>query len=76
MKVFLVKAESFTYDDYDSVVLVAESKERALEMAKESTWETYEKEKRFYFGERQYPLTADEIDLTKEDSILGSFNAG
>ena len=76
MKVFLVKAESYTYDDYDSVVLVAESKERALEMAKESTWKTYEKEKCFYFGERQYPLTATEIDLTKEDSILGSFNAG
>ena len=76
MKVFLVKAESYTYDDYDSVVLVAESKERALEMAEESTWKTYEKEKRFYFGENQYPLTATEIDLTKEDSILGSFNAG
>lgn len=76
MKVFLVKAESYTYDDYDSVVLVAESKERALEIAKEATWKTYENEKRFCFGENQYPLTATEIDLTKEDSILGSFYAG
>ena len=42
MKVFLVKAESYTYDDYDSVALVAESKERALEIAKEATWKTYE----------------------------------
>lgn len=66
MKVFLVWADKYGYDQYDGIVVVAGSKERALELVNE----------RKYFGPSQGPVFATEVDTTTESIVLESFNAG
>lgn len=64
MKIYTVYASTWDYDEYDAFVVVAENAARAIALV--------EKE----FNCRQKPLEAIEVNLTKEDIILGSFNAG
>lgn len=69
MKVYIVEAENVWYDDYDTIVVVAENEKRAIEIAGD-------KERGQYFRSDQHPLTATEADLNKEGIIHDSFNAG
>ena len=65
MKVYSVWTDKWDYDDYDAFVVVAENADRALEMVKQN------------FEEYQLPYVyVDEVDLTTEQVVLGSFNAG
>ena len=66
MKIFLVWVDKYDYDDYDGVVVVAESKERALEIVNE----------RNYFNENQGEVFITEVNTTMEHVFLESFNAG
>lgn len=81
MNIYIVEATNFDYDDYDSIVVVAENEERAIEIATEKERELELNDGRVvnlgaYFREDQHPLTAKKIDLNKEDIIHASFNAG
>ena len=66
MKIFMVWVNKCDYDQYDGVVVVAGSKERALEIVNE----------RYYFVESQGPIFIDEVNTTMEHIVLESFNAG
>ena len=81
MNIYIVEATNVEYDDYDSIVVVAENEERAIKIAtnKERTLELNDGRVvnlSAYFRENQHPLTAKKIDLNKEDIIHASFNAG
>jgi len=66
MKVYKIKANTWGYDEYDEVIVVAENEEKAFMLV--------EKEK--YFGSSQCPLKVVEVNLNEERIILASFNAG
>lgn len=68
MKVFLVEANDFDYDEFDSCVVVAESEEDALKVVEEDGY--------VYFSEYQRPLRATEVSLKKRKVVDYSFNAG
>ena len=70
MNVYLVYPEHCDYDEFDGIVVTAENKDRALEMISKG----YIGES--YFKEHQGEIYIKEIDLTKEQVILESFNAG
>ena len=82
MKVFRVSAESFGYDEYDSCIVVAESKDAVRKMIKEKT--ILGSVSRLLIGNSvvcrfesdQGKISIEEIDLTKQDVILASYNAG
>ena len=63
-KVYLVKVEDYSWDEYDSIVVVASTEEEAITMGQG------------FFEEEQGQITATEVDLTKSGVILTSFNAG
>ena len=65
-KIYLVESETYAWDEFDSVVIVADNEEEALSIAID---------KRF-FNESQGAITATEVDLTKSGVVLSSFNAG
>lgn len=72
-KIYLVKANGNSYDEYDSIVVLADSKDEAIGIAetKENEWGSK------YFYSRQFPLAAEEIVMAGESRVLlGSFNAG
>ncbi|GAB6423430.1 hypothetical protein bcgnr5372_28240 [Bacillus luti] len=83
LKVFRVKANNISYGEDKSIVIVAETKQRALEIANSShNWEEYgrkdkngrqkdfDENKMFWdFKEWQNPLVAIEIDLSVERVI-------
>ena len=73
MKLYTVIAHDWDYDQFDSIVILAENEERALEIAEMKHKDNYNKR---YFESNQYPLTVVEEDMTKEQIILCSFNAG
>lgn len=73
MKLYIVTAHDWDYDQFDCIVVLAESEERALEIANMKHKDYYNQK---YFADDQYPLTVEEVDMTKEQIILGSFNAG
>ena len=57
MKVFRVKATNFSYGEDKSVVIVAETKERALEIANKShSWEKIQSRKTKRFWWKYYVL--------------------
>ena len=65
MKVYSVIADKWDYDMYDEFVVVAKDEESALAMVIGS------------FDEWQRnSLRVEEVDLTIEHMVLGSFNAG
>ena len=81
MNVYIVKAAKCGYDEFESVVVLADNKEQAIEIA------THAEEKiefndgstevlGAYFRVDQYPLVATEVDLSEEGIIHESFNAG
>ena len=81
MNIYIIEASDYWYDEYDSVIVVAENEERAIEIVtkKERTLELNDGRVvnlGAYFREDQHPLTAKKIDLNKEDIIHASFNAG
>ena len=71
LKTYKITANACGYDEYDSIAIVAESAERALQIAMESEdgWQPY-------FCEEQYPLTVEELDLSKEQIVFTSYKAG
>lgn len=70
MKTYLVWVEKYDYDEYDSVVVVAESKDKALEMVKNGYCGGS------YFAEHQGEIYIDEVNLNTEHIVLASYNAG
>lgn len=65
MKVYSIIADKWDYDMYDEFVVVAKNENSALEMVVEA------------FNEWQRDsLRVEEVDLTTEHMVLGSFNAG
>ena len=73
MKVYKVIANNCSYDEFDSIAILAESEERALEIANMKHEDNYNYR---YFESHQYPLKVEKVDMTKEQIILSSFNAG
>jgi len=73
MNIYKVEAADFWYDDFDSIVVVAESEERAVDIASN---EEIPHGYGTHFRKDQYPLTAEKIDLTEEGIVHASFNAG
>ena len=75
-KIYLVTVEEYDYDEYDSMVVIANNEQEAIEMCKaedyNSTWGCDG------FVKKQGKITAKEIDLNTNNSqiILTSFNAG
>jgi hypothetical protein len=75
-KIYLVTVEEWGYDEYDSMVVIADNEQEAIEMCKSedynSTWGCDG------FVKIQGEITAKEIDLNTNNSqvILQSFNAG
>ena len=82
MKVFKVSAESFGYDEYDSCIVVAESEDAVRKMIKEEV--RLGSVSRLLIGDSvvcrfesdQGKIVIEEVDLTKQDVILASYNAG
>lgn len=82
MKVYKVYPTDSFYGEYNGIIVVAESEERALEIgySKDNSWKTKNDgdvvpwyTERHDFNESQYPLLAERIDLTKEDVVFTSF---
>jgi len=77
-KVYLVEVEKCGYDQYDSMVVIANSEQEAINLCKS---ENYESDASMLFVDgfvkTQGEITATEIDLTKDNQIiLKSFRAG
>lgn len=69
LKLYKVEAEEWNWDQYDSIVVLAENEEDAIEIGK--GW---------FDGEDalnpQGEITAELVDMTKRGVILSSYNAG
>lgn len=65
-KIYLVESETYAWDEFDSVVIVADNEEEALSIAID----------KHFFNESQGAITATEVDLTESGVVLSSFNAG
>lgn len=63
MKVYSVYVDEYDYEDYYDVIVVAENKNRALEMVKTGNFG------RCYFKDSQGEIHIDEVDLTTERII-------
>lgn len=72
MKAYVVWVDKYDYDDFDAIVVVAKSKDDALNMAKIG----YGNDGRSYFREWQGEIHAEEINLGIKHVVLTSFNAG
>lgn len=77
-KIYLVEVEEYGYDQYDSMVVIANNEQEAINLCKS---EDYESATSSLFSDgfirMQGKITATEIDLTKDSQIiLKSFNAG
>ncbi|URN85857.1 hypothetical protein [Acetobacterium wieringae] len=73
MKVFLVTADNHDKDEHDSVVIIAKTEEKVLEIIAQEN----KKDKHFpLFYNHQLPLTIKEVDLSEECILLKSFNEG
>lgn len=81
MNVYIVEASDFWYDEFDSVVVVAESEYRAIDIASNEDRKIESRDGEVisvgkHFQYNQYPLTAKKIDLSEEGIVHESFNAG
>lgn len=85
MKVFKVWADRYTYDDYDSFVIVANSKEEILEhLRPEGSWRRsfcfgeFSEGQEVWFGESQGEIHIEEVNLNVEKPyiVCASYNAG
>ena len=70
MKIYHVYVHKYGYDEFDGLIVVAENKDRALEMVKVGYYGEC------YFKERQGKIHIEEVDLTTEHIVLESYNAG
>lgn len=74
MKLFKVSACETGYGEYKSIIVIAEHKERALQIAKQGQaydWKNPDQHEVYWnFNEDQYPLDAVEINLSVEKVIL------
>ena len=71
MKIFLiVRNDSYSYDEYDSAVVIAETTERALEMLKRKHGTSS------YCSWGKYDVTITEVVPDAEKILIESFNAG
>ena len=70
MKVYLVYADDYDWDDYEAIVVVAENEESALEMANSGYYGDS------YFKKHQGEIHVKEVDATTKHVVLESFNAG
>lgn len=75
MKVYKLWVDEIDYDEYDSVVVVAENENEAIEIVQNATGNLCWREKG-YFYESQGEIHIEEIDLTKKGVVLASYNAG
>jgi len=81
MKLYIVEATKCGYDEFDSVVVLADNEEQAIEIATHAEEKLELDDGRVwnqgrYFRKSQHPLIATEVDLNEEGIIHGSFNAG
>lgn len=76
-KIYLVEVEECDYDQYDSMVVIADNEQEAIEMCKARDYES-DFLTSVGFVKEQGKITAKEIDLNTNNSqiILTSFNAG
>ena len=70
MKVYEVWVDKYDYDEFNALVVIAENKDRVLDIIKNGYWGGS------YFYEHQGEVHIEEADLTKECILLESFNAG
>lgn len=79
MKIYKVMASGYSDEDDVSMVIVAPSPERALEIAKigqQYDWKNPNKHELYWdFNENQYPLIVEEIDLNVE-RVVAVANVG
>lgn len=83
MKLFKITGKEASYDEWKSVVIVAESKKRALDIAQNES-QQYNPMKKdseqydvcFEFGENQLPLKVEEIQLNREAIVVSEFIGG
>lgn len=68
MKVYEVWVDESDYDECDGLVVVAENKDRALEMVNRCYFGGC------YFKKHQGKIHIHEVDLTKEQVVLESFS--
>lgn len=92
MKLFKIVADRYSYDTYDSIVVVCESKEKLQTLINEGYFseQAYFDKRRqgviqcinpnnFYYFEEYQKLKIEEVDLDTMDKttiILCSYNAG
>lgn len=77
MRVFRVTADGYGYEDFVSIVVVAESRKRALEIAEQGlpyNWKDPVEEKvHWEFKSDQFPLQVEEVSLDQETVIVSEY---
>lgn len=80
MKVFKIVPSNFDWDEWKSVVIVAEDEKRALDIATNESqpYDPYKEDEDqhdicFKFEEHQMPLKVEEINLEKESIVVSEF---
>lgn len=74
MKCFLIYVKEYDYDEYNEVVVLAESKEEVREMFIKDEGYTYIGEDGPWFHDSQGKIYIEE--MTKKGVVSSSFNAG
>lgn len=77
MGIFKITASGYSFEDWISIVVVAENEDKALEIAKQGNpynWENPDKHDIYWkFDEEQYPLLVEKINLKKEKVIISEY---
>lgn len=79
LKVFKVWVKQYGWDEFDSAVIVGESKEDVLKrfVTDELGCRTYSENGDFlFFSRSQGELKIKEVDVSKPGVVVASFNAG
>lgn len=81
MKLFKITASEAGIDEYASIVIIAETKERALDIAINSPQPYDWKDENIYdinfeFNEQQFPLIVEEIPMKQERVVSSEFING
>lgn len=81
MKIFKITPENFDWDEWKSVIIIAENEEKALDIAmnKPQPYNPYKSESEQYnvcfkFEAHQMPLSIERINLDKESIVVSEFN--
>ncbi|PFL23252.1 hypothetical protein COJ07_06660 [Bacillus cereus] len=74
LKIFKVTASEASYDEYKTIIVIAENEDRALKIAKKGQpydWKDPDKYNVYWeFSKEQYPLIVTEIALNEEKVII------